>query len=134
MRLSDANARPRESLRGRRTRIGTFGPGQSHTDVPFSPRAHRIPRGTIKLVLNELMNDDGTLQGRLAAEPPSFRTRLMPACYAAVEAGTRPGADPADIRVALAVSNDIADRLEGKGVAKIQTPVYPQAIFYRAGD
>jgi hypothetical protein len=37
-------------------------------------------------------------------------------------------------RVVLAAVADIADRLEGKPMQKVDVPVYPQAIFYRAGD
>ncbi len=111
---------------------GSFQRGRnSHTAEPHRRGPDRIPRGSVRLLFRTLLDDQGDLEQMLEGDE-SIRANIL-RLYARAIREAAMSSDPAVMRSGMAAVNDIADRLEGKPVAKVDAQVYPQAIFYQAG-
>ena len=110
-----------------------FPKGQNHLGAPDDPPFRRgvdiIPRGSVSLMHKLLLEDDGTLaatlerEARLKDSPArAFRVRYL---RSMLKGADKPGS-------ALRIGAEIADRLEGRPVQKVETHRARTVIFYDA--
>lgn len=111
-----------------------FQPGQNSTTGEVHRRGpDLIPRGSIKLLYTTLLNDDGTVARSLAREAAAYKKRKEPLplrvqlAVSLLKASTSPGA-------AMALSEQLADRLEGRPTQRVISTIAKRTIFYKSGD
>lgn len=130
-RRSGAKLRTRASERTGRPPTNAFKKGtNSVTGEVFRRGADLIPRGTFGSIYRAILEDDGTLARALAedarrrdAPALAYRVQLARAILRSVRSTPR---------TAMAVAEQMADRLEGTPVRKVETVGRRSVVFYNS--